>query len=286
MLLQADAFGRVPTPLDDITAALKLGPVEPLFDETEVPAGLLATVRRLAGTVLGALAIPERIVFIDRTQPRGRQRFTHGHEIGHDVLPWHADAYFGDDENALRAETSNELEAEVHCFSSDLNFQLDRFSFQADDYALSLHTPLTLADEWDMSRHATIRRYVEFTRHTCGLVVLGRFTVSAGENGTALKVLQGLESVSFRQRFGPAINLFPTLIPIDSCPVAVDAYAALTGCTEEPVTHNVCSLGGAGAMEYDVFFNQFTIFVLFYPRKVLRLGRRVRAEWAQSATGH
>src|SRR4051794_29151259 len=168
-LIAADALHVVPTPLDQVGAALKLHPPQDLFDLADAPPGLKERVKGLAGKVLGALAVRERTVYLDRTQSFPRQRFTHGHELGHRGLPWHEPAYFADDRGTLDPDTLQELEAEASAFSAELLFNLDRFTEQAHAARLGLATPLELADTYEASRRATVRRYVEDSPRACAL---------------------------------------------------------------------------------------------------------------------
>src|SRR5688572_28756413 len=88
-LVAAGALGKVPTPLEDVTAALNLHQAEDLFALGDnLPPGLMARLSKLGGKLLGGLAIGERKVYIDMQQALPKRRFTHGHELGHAALPW------------------------------------------------------------------------------------------------------------------------------------------------------------------------------------------------------
>ena len=85
------ALGTIPTPLDDVAAALGLSTPQDLYDLADVPPALAARVRRLAGKVAGAFAVRDRVVYLDSTQPVPQQRLTQGHELVHRALQWHDD---------------------------------------------------------------------------------------------------------------------------------------------------------------------------------------------------
>ncbi len=232
-LVAADALGRVPTPLEDVTAALKLASPQDLFDLGDVPPGLARRLRRLAAKVVGAFAVRERVIYLDHTQHPSQRRFTHGHELGHCGLLWHDDAYYCDDPSDIDPDTHAELEAEANAFSAELLFNLDTFTDRAHATRLGLAKALQLADVFDTSRHAAIRRYVEASPRACALLVLGQFPVFPGGR-LSLKVLRGLESASFRARYGPVTSCLPTTLPVDEIPLARDAPTALRGQAPTP----------------------------------------------------
>jgi hypothetical protein len=132
-LRQGGVLGQIPTPLDEVTAAANLAPPEPLWDGNvaELPSGLQRVVRKLRGVVLGAAALRERTIYLDRSLSEPKQRFNHGHELGHSLLPWHRAAYHGDDRFTLAPETHEQLEQEASRFAAELLFQLDGFTNMA-----------------------------------------------------------------------------------------------------------------------------------------------------------
>jgi hypothetical protein len=281
-LLAADALGRIPTPLEDVTAALQLASPLDLFDLGDVPPGLGQRLRRLAGKVLGIFAVRERVIYLDHTQHPAQRRFTHGHEAGHRGLPWHDDAYYCDDHRTLDPDTHAELEAEASVFSAELLFNLDAFTDRAHATAPGLAPALQLADVFDTSRHAAIRRYVEASPRPCALLVLGRFLVYP-DGRRSLKVLRGLESVTFRDRYGPITSCLPATLPVDELPLARDALTALRGQAATPVlagsVTTIDSRRGAVQLDYEVYSNAYQAFVLLLPRHRVTLTRPVRALW-------
>jgi hypothetical protein len=281
-LLAADALGRVPTPLDDVTAALKLASPEDLFDLGAVPPGLAQRLRRLAGKVVGAFAVRERIIYLDQTQHAAQRRFTHGHELGHCGLRWHDDAYYCDDRGDLDPDTHAELEAEANAFSAELLFNMDAFTDRAHATRLGLAQPLQLADVFDTSRHAAIRRYVETSPRPCALLVLGKFLVHPGGR-RSLKVLRGLESATFHARYGPITSCLPMTLPVDEVPLARDALTALRGQAPIPVLAGsittIDSRRGPVQLDYEVYSNTHRAFVLLLPRHRVTLGKPARALW-------
>lgn len=280
-LVAADALDRIPTPLDDVTEALRLGSPQDLFELGDAPPRLQEIVRRLRGKVLGALSVRERVIYVDRSQSRERQRFAHGHELGHDALPWHRDAYWGDDAHTLHPETRHLLEAEANRFGADLLFQLDGFTERAAQSRLGLAVPLDLATRFEASRHASIRRYVETNPRCCALLVFGRYPVYP-ERQRSLKVLTALESPSFRERYGPIGKLLPRTIPVATFGVARDAYTAITGDNLEPIISGTTKLTqtkrGPVTLQHEIFSNTYAALALIYRRRP-SVRRTVTAQW-------
>lgn len=281
-LIAASALDKVPTPLDDVASALELSTPEDLYDLADAPPGLAARMRRLAGKVAGAFAVRERVVYLDFAQPLPQQRFTHGHEIGHRALLWHADAYYCDDKYTLDPDTHDQLEAEANAFSAELLFNLDAFTNQAHASRPGLASALELVETFGTSRHAAIRRYVEDAPRPCALLVLGRHLVRPGGR-RALKVLHCLESSSFRDRYGPIGSCLPTTLPLEEWQLARDAQTALRGTSRTPVISGeiatIDSRRGIVRLDYELFCNTYLVFALLMPQRRLVLGRRVRAEW-------
>jgi hypothetical protein len=290
-LRQGGVLGQIPTPLDEVTAAANLAPPEPLWDGNvaELPSGLQRVVRKLRGVVLGAAALRERTIYLDRSLSEPKQRFNHGHELGHSLLPWHRAAYHGDDRFTLAPETHEQLEQEASRFAAELLFQLDGFTNMAADYRLSLAVPLALSEQWATSRHATIRRYAETHHRPCALLVLGRYLVRSGGE-SALKVLWAGESPSFRSRHGRAADCLPARLPLAQWEVARVGWDLVQGPSTEPVLDGRLTLvdcnRGPVELDYHLFFNIYQLFVLVFPRPGLLSGTRVRATWrtAKSAS--
>jgi hypothetical protein len=278
VLERAEVTRVVPTPLDVVTESLNLHPVQDFFDLASALPGLLAKIQRLKRKVLGAIALRERTVYVDLSQPRVKARFTHGHELGHRVLRGHHE-YFGDDAGTMRPDVHDLLEAEANQFSAELLFQAEMFSEIADDSRFGLGVAIELADRFETSMHAAIRRYVESSGRACGLAMFGHFLVHP--NGVpSMKVLYASESVKFAERYGPLGASLPTTFPI-ACGLGSDALAAMRGrIADGLVTDGSVMLEdtrrGAVEMNYEVFSNSFFSFALIAPKVRVRVPARVK----------
>lgn len=279
-LREAGAVGVVPTPLDAVGGALQYGPPEDLFPP-DVPAGLMAAVLRLAGKVLGAVALPERVLYLDRDQPPGRQRFHHGHELGHIAIPWHNEAYYGDDYWTLDPETRVQLEDEANRFSIALLFQGGGYAKEAADYRFGLATPLELSDRWGTSRHVAIRHYVQSHDRACAVLLIGRIPVLS-RSGPAVKVLNGFESSKWARRYGRILDAVPWVLPVAEWDLAADALSAIQGLALDAVAEGEVAISlpeGARRLRYQVTSNTYNAFALLYEPHRMELGQRVRPVW-------
>jgi hypothetical protein len=77
---------------------------------------------------LKALLLPDRRrILIDSETPDLKQRWNEAHEIGHDLIPWHADTMLGDTKSTLAPSCHEQIEAEANYAAGQLLFLQDRF---------------------------------------------------------------------------------------------------------------------------------------------------------------
>lgn len=169
ILQNAGVTGMLPTPIDKLLEAEKITCVANLDHlEESFLSGLRKKTRqgfRLAiQKVRGIADLREQVVYVGTNANgyNGRTRFVQGHELGHQVLPWHhVDLAYFDDNESLSPRVQDEFEREANLFSAEVIFQGDRFREIALDYQASLDAIFTLADMHGASRQATLWRYVE-----------------------------------------------------------------------------------------------------------------------------
>ena len=278
----ADALQRTPVPLSQIEHAVGLLPAQELFaGGAEMPPGIAAIAAKLANKVLGGLAFAEKRVYLNTAdQKLPRQRFVHGHELGHKVLPWQERAYWADDDNTLDPQTRDALEWEANAFSAELLFGLDRFTKMADDWAPGIAVPLHLSGVFETSAHAALRRYVETSSHRVALLTLGRFPRhTRGERLPYLPLMtdQCAESASFRHRFGAVTELASAPLPLAEHPaLAAAAKVAPTDVLEDGDELVIETKRGSTRFQTEAFHNGRLNFVLLHQRGVFS-GRRLRA---------
>lgn len=269
-LRHADSYGVVPTPLKIVGEAAG---IEDVIDISQAPAEIAPKRSRLRKW-LGAYLYRAETVFVDLSQPRGRARFIEAHELGHCVVPWHRDAYI-DDAQTLFSDTELMLELEANLAAAHLIFQGRPFFERALDYPVSLRTPLLLADQFDASLHATIRYYVEHHVEPLAVLILGRYRRLDG----TVPIFIAVESVAFRERFGPIATRFPSgSFPLDNGnplgPLVRSSHLAVEPPQLELPLRDLS--GASRRFVAETFFNNRCYFVTFAPSTRLRRGRRIK----------
>ncbi|MDQ6613303.1 MAG: ImmA/IrrE family metallo-endopeptidase [Actinomycetota bacterium] len=274
VLHQAGAAGAVPTPLDQVAVAAGAREV---IDIGELPEDLISKKPKAWRRILGAYLFRSETVFIDGSQPEGRQRFIKAHELGHRILPWQRDAFYLDNDARLFRHAEEQFEAEANLAAAFLLFQGRRFHERALDFEDSLKTPLLLASEYAASLHATFRFYAEHHPEAVALIVAGYL---ARQDGT-VPVWTTVESPAFAVRFGPLSAWFPDralrVLGDDASPLGTLAWdARRTGELTEKLVRLTDLAGSKAVCKAEAFSNQHCLFVFVSPHRLVRTGRQVR----------
>ena len=176
-LRAADAIGQLPTPIDDLLAAAKVGNLE-ITEEVKqsFAARLIGPARQgfdsMWEKIRGIADLRERITYVAENTTQPRIRFAKGHELGHEVLPWHyLDPGRFDDEKSLTCEAEEIFDMEANFFSAEVIFQGSDFTGLVRDYTVGFNSIFHLADMHGASRHATAWRYVEEQDESVALVM-------------------------------------------------------------------------------------------------------------------
>lgn len=207
-LLNADAFGIFPTPVDQIMAAAKIEVVELGIDETHLAwlrrrveaAGQL--LRSALSKIWGVLDPQARVAYIDPETPKEKIPFLKLHEGGHQLLPWQS--VFGhleDCKKTLSPDVKDEFERQANVFASDALFQIDGLERDARDLPFGIATILKLAKRYGASVYSTARRYAATSEKTCVIVVLDALELHP-EFGAIATVRRVAASASFIAKFG------------------------------------------------------------------------------------
>jgi hypothetical protein len=208
LLRQANAYGRLPTPVVDILAAAELTEAPHTFlgasSIAQAPAHLRGILSRMSRKVHAVLDRRTREVHINAaTDPAGQQAFKRLHETSHDLFTWqHIDDGhngFADDQWTLSPKTKILFEREANQGAAELLFQRDRFAAMASEYAVSCGSVIELADSFGSSIHAAFRRYVETHRGAVAGVVLS--TGPCEREPLAFSRKEAMCSASWRERF-------------------------------------------------------------------------------------
>lgn len=219
LLLEAGAYGCLPTPVDRLLAAAKLTVVEDeLLDDATIRSFLHklqnagqaagAKLKSALGKLFGLFDCGDRVVLIDRQVPKPKKPFVKLHEAGHGYMPHQANLYaiIYDSENTLDPYTTDLFEREANVFASEALFQRERFTEEANDENFGIGVPMRLAKTYGASQYATFRRYVEKHIQSCCLIVLDPVILKPFRGFTA-PVRRIISSATFNRTF-PAAALF------------------------------------------------------------------------------
>ncbi|MBX3535114.1 MAG: ImmA/IrrE family metallo-endopeptidase [Pyrinomonadaceae bacterium] len=211
LLNRADAWGRYPTPIEDILAAAKIK-VAPksIFDLQAVAEYLRNKAAKAAhnlksaiSKVLGLYDPQDVLIHIDNTVTKSKQTFLTLHETGHHEIPAHKKTFklFEDCNDTLSPEISDLFEREANNFARFALFQGDAFASYACDLPLDLKSPRILAGKFGASQYAAAREFARTNHRSCVVYVLNPVEYVQGD-GFRAAVRRIEPSPSFRQTFG------------------------------------------------------------------------------------
>ena len=181
LMREASAYGRFPTPIDDILAAAKLKVVD---DEVLNESALrrffakakasFSTLKSALSKVLGLLEVNDRLVVLDKDCPAPRVPFIKMHEAGHNSMPHQRElfALIHDCEKTIDPDITDLFEREANVFASEALFQGDIFAQEAHDFGFGTRTVIDLAKKYGTSNYSTFRRYATTNPQCCCLIVL------------------------------------------------------------------------------------------------------------------
>lgn len=184
LLRSADAYGRFPTPVDDLVSAAKLSQADDyVLDDSlidKAPRYLRHLLRSAKNKIQGLVDRRSRVIHISPSIDHdGKRRFIKLHEIVHDIMPHQQDLLYADDNETLAASTKRLFEREANQGAAELLFQRDAFARDADDFQISVSSVWTLANRYGSSFHAALRRYGEQHPGAVATLVLERKPISA-----------------------------------------------------------------------------------------------------------
>lgn len=273
VLQAADVVDVLPTPLERVA---KVAGIAEVVNIGDLPDELVTARPKGWRRILGAYLYRAETAFVDLSQPIGRQRFILAHETGHKIVPWHAKSFHLDNETCIFRDANEELEEEASFAASLLMFQGARFHARALDYETGMQAPISLADQYGASFHASIRFYVEHHPEPVALIVAGRYPRS----DRTVPIWLSVESRAFSERFGTFRSLMPDrgvpLTPDAAHPIGTLALAAYNSSDVANEKMKLTDLtGDAATCTIETFFNQRCLFIMASTRGVLRRGRRI-----------
>lgn len=267
----------LPVPLDLITAEMGLKK-ENLFDTSDptMSEGMKRKALKFRGLILGALS-KEKTLYVDESQERPRGRFTQAHELGHEAMPWHHDAYFVDGDTTLAHDARDLMEREANLFAAELVFGIDRFTDEADGFAPSLGVALQLATKFGTSNQAALRRYAAQSHRPIALIGMGRFVRQTGQPHLPVWDNQCETSPSFVDKYGLVSKLTgPRMILADN--PAIQTLSELTTAVHPtPLELKLDTRRGLTLFVAHLFYNRYSRFLLLHERRRVQLGKRIHA---------
>ena len=270
-LEDASAIGVYPTPVAAVMEAAKVV----LAEEDALDQGFLSKLRKKAGSalrraltkVLGVLDVVARIVYLDRSLYLVKQTFLKLHETAHAILPWQCKIYAvtEDCEKTLAPEISEVFEREANVFASDVLFQLDAFTNEANDYEFGIKVPLRLCRKFGASTYSAIRRYVSESHRACAVLVLNPPEFCEG-NGFVATLRRVVASPDFLHLFGE-LTWPESVTPADE----IGAMVPL-GKRRMSAPRSICLVdrnGGRHECVAEAFTQTHQVFILIHAIKTL-----------------
>lgn len=272
LLDRAEAWGRFPTPVEDILAAanLRVAP-KSMFDPVNILAYIkqkgeaavttLKTFKSALSKVFGIYDANEQIIHIDDKVKSAKQTFLKLHETGHHELPAHRKLFsvFQDCELTLAPEIADLFERQANNFARYALFQGNGFQVRAADSAMSIKTPMSLAKDFGASIYASCREFARTHHRSCVVYALEPM------EGFGAKVRRIEPSPSFLAQFGRPSDTYidfnhalGTLLPVNLQRMVKPTHLVFRD--KNGVDHEC--LG-------ESFKTPFNILLLIYPIKAL-----------------
>lgn len=230
LLDRAEAWGRFPTPVEDIVAAAKLR-IAPkgMFDAASFLAyvknkaiGAAHALKSALSKVLGIYDANELIIHIDDSVGQSKQTFLKLHETGHHELPAHRKIFslFQECEQTLAPAIADRFEREANNFARFALFQGSAYKVRAADMKMDVKTPIALAKTFGASIYASAREFARTHHQACIVYILEPIEIVPGSRARA--AVRRIEpSMKFISQFGCPSDLsidldhaLGTLLPI------------------------------------------------------------------------
>lgn len=204
LLLKADVFDCLPTPVDDLVAAAGLMEDSDYDINESIVAQLPKRLRRLFSSAsrkfTGLIDRRERIIHVDGSLDERQRNFVKMHEVAHDILPWQRDLMLAESRQTLHPSITMLFEREANQGAAELLFQVDFLQRIARDFPVDYSTPFALAKLFGASGRATFRHWIS-GHHACVCgFVLNKYPIQGDE--LVFKRLECMTSEDWFNQFG------------------------------------------------------------------------------------
>lgn len=163
------------------------------------PGLLIEAVRKFD---LRALYLPDRKrILLDKSQPDTKQRWNEAHEMGHSLLPWHADLMLGDHEQTVTPNCHAQIEAEANYAAGQLLFLQNQFLVAANDSSPNLNTVRSLKTSFGNTFTTTFWRFVESAHSNLPMIGLIGANPNFPKRGSKEPIRYVIESPAYRRMF-------------------------------------------------------------------------------------
>lgn len=187
-------------PLREFVSRLKVAGKQILLR----PTLLLEAVRKAS---LKALYLPDqKRILLDSSLPILKHRWNEAHEIGHSIVPWHADMMLGDDEQTLTPICHAIIEAEANYAAGQMLFLQGRFAAEATSSPPDIAFVQQLKKTYGNTLTTTLWRFVETAHVSIPMVGLVTCHPHPARRDVGFNASDPcryfVESPSFASRFG------------------------------------------------------------------------------------
>jgi hypothetical protein len=268
LIRKADAQGILPTPIERLFEVSKIVNVAELPNEaflqtlSERAKGVF---RSAMQKVRGIADLREKVTYVPKDPHAGRELFAKAHELGHQVMPWHAvDSAYLDDNETLSPRAKVLFEQEANFFGSESIFQGHRFRTLARDYKPNFGAIFKLADSHGASRQSTAWRFVEEQDEAIALLPYYPTKAIDDFGNRVLNLWNCVGSPTFNQRFSD-IDVPATIRTGHPWVAARDVDEVCSG-------NEGLAVGGQQVMfEWHAWWNTYTLFILLRRKPALSI---------------
>jgi hypothetical protein len=280
LLRAASAYGRFPTPVDDLVSASRLSEAaDYVLDESLIlraPAYLRTLLRSARYKIQGLLDRRARVIHVSPAiDHEGKRRFVKLHETTHHILPHQQDLLYADDHETLSPATRRLFEREANQGAAELLFQRQQFAKDAADLQVSVAAVWRLATRYGSSFHAAMRRYAETHPGAVAAIVLEPTPFQ--QQPPRWRREEVMASQTWIRRFGPPA--WPQLVDARAGPfVAALDFPELSSMQMRDLT------GAMVEISVDMCKTPYHSFLLLWvpPRRLLRLAQPRAVRIAQA----